>query len=118
MIVTGCSQKPSESDGREFLESYVRKQLDGYQDTIDVKVVNFKKTDGLSEIEDGAKHYTMEYQADVIFPRGNSHWGSGYKAGEGYRERGRLQFVKFEEGWRLVDQRAYESHHLPENGSQ
>src|SRR4051794_34184842 len=51
-----CSQKPSESDARQMLESYLRERLDS--DT--VQVVSLHKTDGLAEVDKGAKYYTMD----------------------------------------------------------
>jgi len=103
LVSMGCSSRPSESDANAMLDSYWKQQMRGYED-VEVQVVNFRKTNGLAEIKDGAKYYTMDYQAEVIFPKGNRHLGGDdYKPGEGFLEKGNLRFVKTEEGWRLVD---------------
>ena len=59
-------------------------------------------------MENGAKYYTMEYQAEVVFPKGY-HGYALYgatltcKAAQGFKENGRLRFVRTENGWKLVD---------------
>ncbi len=78
-------------------------------DTKEVQVLSLNKIDGLAEVKDGAKYYTMDYQAEIVFPQGGSYWVSPqpYKAGKGYTEYGRLRFVKTENGWRLLEQQRF-----------
>jgi hypothetical protein len=105
LAVIACSQRPSESDARQMLEAYYRKR---FGSGAEVQVANLKKTDGLAEVEKGAKYYTMEYQGEVVFPKGYNGYtlygGSlTCKAAQGYKENGRLRFVRTENGWKLVD---------------
>lgn len=91
-----CSPRPSESDARQMLESYLGKS---YKEGV-VRVVRLRKTDGLAEVENGGNYYTMDYEAEIVFPRGFMQ--GDYKAGEGYTRKGTLRFVRTEKGWRLV----------------
>lgn len=107
LAVAACSPKPSESEAHQVLESrlkesYTRTSMGSGE--VDVRVVKFSKTDGLAKVKDGAKYYTMEYQAEIVFPKGykSGFSTSDYKAGEGYTTNGRLEFVRTENGWRLV----------------
>lgn len=107
LVGLACSQQPSESNARQLLESYLKRQVAPSE----VQVVSLHKTDGLAETENGAKYYTMDYQADVVFPKGHSEMTT-YKAGEGYKEDGRLRFVRTENGWRLLERQVFAHRNL------
>jgi len=110
LVGLACSQKPSESDAREKLEAYYVEKLGP---AAGVQIVNFKKTDGLSEVENGAQYYTMDYQAEAVVNNGVEYQ---FKAGEGFKQEGKLRFVRSEKGWRLVDQRTVSYEMLPKAG--
>ena len=101
----GCTPKVSESEARELLEAYRSERAPGTE----VQIVSLHKTDGLAEVEKGANYYTMEYELEVVYSK-EHQWiatGEPYKAGEVYKETGRIYCVKTEKGWKLLDVRSW-----------
>lgn len=106
VLLTGmsCAQRPTEPDARQALEEHRKAQFG-----TEVQVVSLHKTDGLAEEEDGAKYYTMEYEAEIVYPKGYEFFSLfHYKAGTHYKEDGRIKFLKTEKGWRPVDFSAWD----------
>ena len=61
LIFVGCSDKPSESDGRAKLESRIQQQSNAL-----IRVASFQKTDGV--LHDMMEYqYQMSYTAEVEF---------------------------------------------------
>ena len=129
LLLTGCSSRPSTTDGRAALEQKIQRESNGF-----IRLVSFQKTDGVEQEMMGMKVYQMKYTATIEFTD-NCYWGDGngmigwqggfyadrpigggatasllntsthYKAGgKGQQEQvsGALTFQKSENGWALA----------------
>ena len=99
LIGLGCTPKVSESEARKLVEGYRRSE--------NMQIVSLHKTDGLAEVENGANYYTMEYKLEVVYPKGYESPGTSFKAGEVYKETGRIHCVRTENGWKVLDLRVW-----------
>lgn len=115
LLFSACGGSvPSESEARAIFEKKYTKGLpDGA-----VKILEFKKVNGLAGERDGIKFYNMEYEAELEYPNGvNPECAGEYKfswhcfelqtAGilrkaKGEKEiiKNTLNFVKTENGWK------------------
>lgn len=108
------SNTPSESNAREFYE----KENSEPMLTGVLQIESFKKTNATKRTDAGIEIYALEYQAELIFPKGimpdcvdNSHFNSQcfmaqtqgikfLKVGARITDNGIITFEKAENGWR------------------
>lgn len=125
-VLTACSSSPSEADPRDALSSRIEREAEGR-----IRLVDFKKTNGVRAEVAGVSAYRLEYEAEIEFlqdvwwgcPMGlcfetvtgapgslNFYLYQGKKhANRGQRETvtGALEFRKTERGWRGPGGRIY-----------
>ena len=112
---------PTESEARIVFERQHREQINGGF----VEIVSFKKTNGQSSEMNGVKFYTIEYEADIKYPKGiNSNcsrteftgWDCWFAAigggqirqkGEVEKRRDKITFERTEKGWKGPDGTIY-----------
>lgn len=132
VIISGCSTKPSDKDGRQVLENLLEEQTKGK-----VKLVDFKKLNAEEGELMGVKLYGIEFEAEVEFLEECYYrvreefldgitpgividkpmrfgWGEVNmfglkKAHPSMREKlsGKLLFEKTEKGWKGMDGKVY-----------
>ena len=116
--VGGCSpgqaDVPTEAAARAFYESEFKElTTPGI-----LKVVSFKKTNGVKRGEGGEENYELEYEAELEFPKGwlpecvdMKHFDMGCQmartrgarpqpVGAKKQDKGKVHFEKTEKGWR------------------
>lgn len=110
----GQADTPSESAARAFYESENSKPISAGV----LKIESFKKTNATRRTEEGVQMYSLEYQAELFFPKGNlpqcvddTHFdiqcfhaqngGATFlKVGARIVDKGKVVFEKAENGWR------------------
>jgi hypothetical protein len=102
-----CSDTPSNADARAVFEKQWQKEIDNGV----VKVTKFEKLDGVAGELMGVKLYTMKYEAEITWPKGNDiGCGQGPNSnpyypckvrdvGQKEKFNGRIEFQKTERGW-------------------
>ena len=58
----GCSMKPTDADAKRFIEQKIQTNSNGL-----VKLIDFKKTNGIDKEIQGQKLYKMEWVATIEF---------------------------------------------------
>lgn len=61
-FMAGCSMHPSESDAKQILENQIQQNSGGF-----IKLVSFRKTNGIEKQIDGAEGYELEWTATMEF---------------------------------------------------
>jgi hypothetical protein len=109
------SGTPSEADAKQFFTEKLGTIKEGL-----AKIDSFKKTNGVKHVKDGAEEYTLDYEMELVYPKGwnaqcvdTSHFHMECLQAQinqatravGAREKmvGKLIFEKTEKGWRVVD---------------
>ncbi len=111
VFLTACSNPPSIGDARSIVERRIQDGGNGK-----IKLLSFKKTDGLAQEVMGMKCYTLMYVSEIEFTA-DCNWKGGYsttersdqtlfsgnpvRQGERKTINGSFEFVKTENGWRL-----------------
>ena len=68
VLIAGCgSGVPSPDMGRTVLEEFIKTDWQRGSHIGDLKIVSFKKTNGLSSVKDGVKYYHMNFEAEIEF---------------------------------------------------
>jgi len=121
-----AQDRPDESSAKAHLQSLISGPL-----ASQVRIENFRKTDGLARAIDGAKHYTLEYEATLKFDSNmqvnldgkavrtappatsSSSLDSFYntvvaslrpiRAGQTVVVTGAAKYVHYESGWRILE---------------
>jgi len=114
ILLSGCGMfKPSEADARSEFEKKWKKQMEDGT----VKITKFQKTDGQSAEIAGVEIYTLDYEAEIEFPKGLNpqckdtskfSWeclspqmmGEIRDIGEKQQFKDKIVFEKTEKGWR------------------
>jgi len=72
ILIPGCTSRlPSESDGRAALEQKIQQQSKGL-----IRLVSFRKTDGVEQVVMGMKAYQLTYTAEIELTD-DCFWGDG-----------------------------------------
>jgi hypothetical protein len=108
---TATSVRPTEADGRVFLDKRIKELRVVYT------LVTFKKTNGKAEEIDGSPGYMMEFEAVVRCTKPNRDPGQIVlvgnfdiacdSAGEKHTLEGVIRFEKMERGWRAIKDYPY-----------
>lgn len=114
LAFVGCSSlsgNPSESDAKKIVLSNNNNDIGNQEKEGIIKILSFRKTDGLASIQNGVKCYTLSYELKVEVLKdigGFSAFGLGgpgqCKAGGVYSCTGNVIFVKTEQGWQGNEQ--------------
>lgn len=107
ILFTSCSDGPSNAEARAIFEKQWQNEIDEGV----VKVSRFDKVDGVAGELMGVKLYSLKYDAEITWPKGNDiGCGQGPNANPYYLCRSReigqkekfsgtIQFQKTEKGW-------------------
>jgi hypothetical protein len=88
ILLSACSDLPSESDGHDILQQKIQSESKGL-----IKLVSFRTTD---QQQDESEYYILEYEAEIEFME-NLVWGNNWPFWDGVfvavkgRSRGALE---------------------------
>lgn len=76
LLLSGCTNYPSERDARNAFESHIKRNISDI--VIDKKQINdgvieilsFRKVNAQMREESGVKIYVLEYEAEIRYPKG------------------------------------------------
>ena len=88
LLLAGCSGKPTEQTAKDALIQRLEKSNNGMPANKQVRLVTFKKTNGVELEHGGVKGYRIEY--DAVIKRGS----------QDETVAGRITFAKTDNGWR------------------
>lgn len=128
LLLSACTKYPSEGDGKNAFESYIKKVIN--EQVIDkkqknggeIEILGFKKVNAQKKEESGVKIYILEYESEIKYPKGLNlkykrcldtsrfqGWDcylaslGGLKVrdkGQSEKLKGEIVFEKTEKGWR------------------
>ena len=120
VIITSCSSLPSESEARKTLEAKISEESKGR-----IELLEFKKTNGLSQNMFGQEIYILEFNALIEFKEGGykedqmegvdfnnffilgkntltvaAGFATYFEKGKTVKLEGKIDYEKTENGWR------------------
>jgi hypothetical protein len=102
VTIAGCSGTPTESDAQQTVQQRIQSQSNGL-----IKLVSFRKTNGIAQEFGGMRAYHMEYTAEIEFiddcmwsAGGMMGWQGNFSAKRGQSQSYSANFLDLSQGFR------------------